>query len=309
MKGQAWAYAFVAFTLIVTSLFLLRLNLGTNVERSVVTVEGKLLSFSNQAELLLKSFDQSVYFISQRAAYDLGKNGGLEYGNYWTSDYPKMDTLEEELLERIKDNLPVSYEKENINVIMGEEDIEIKDFDSAACGSIDDSKCFYVRGNKFISFYDSTIDARISVYHDIDSKIDSNYFKLLNAGRAIMEDTKYSDHLDDHGMLRNVLNSAKNPLSPSFDSRMENLYFFTSLVIPPNIVEVTIEEHCYPISFYCIAPLKYGEIGMNDVAGNPVPYDYVKLIFRYDKEQTGFTDPTFDFSLLISSPGDEVVCS
>ncbi|MFH1474107.1 MAG: hypothetical protein ABIE55_04445 [Candidatus Aenigmatarchaeota archaeon] len=294
MKGQVWAYAFVGITLILTSLFLLRLNMGYNVERNIVTVEGKLLSFSNQAELLLKSFDQSLYFISQRAAFELGKTGGLEYEDFWTPDYPKIQTLEDELVRRIKRNMPKSYEKGSISVNFDEAEIDVNDHASTQ---------FFVRGSRYISFYDEGIDARISVDHKIDSIIDSNYFKLLNAGRAIMEDSHFEDILSNPGALVNELYNLKG----SGDPRFVGLDFNRIANIDENIVEITIVGYCPHSDAYCLAPLKPGEPSSINAL---IPYEYVELRFKYKKEITGDDELEFDFGLTVD-PGSvtfKVVC-
>jgi hypothetical protein len=301
MKGIALVYGGFLLLLLLGSLVIIDVAARGDLKRDVVTIEGKLSSFVNEAELLIKNFDQSVYFISQRAAYDLGKTGGIEGSQpaIWDESYPKLEDLEMELEERIRNNLPVSFEEGERTITFGDDSIDVMGYSSGTCGSsIGNSECFFVDGSKDITIYDDSIDSRISLKpHEFYTKIDSNYFKLLNAGRAIFEDPDFNGDLDDYGALLIKLNN---------DPDFSDLIFWGSL-INDDTVEIVIKEvdACYPSDTYCLAPLKTTESGSVDPS---IPYDFVELRLRYVKEQTGSTENPFDFSLLIDSLGEEAVC-
>ena len=301
-KGSAIAYGGIFAMIAITVFIVVHITSRPNVEKSVISSEGRLIRFVNEAELILKAFDTSVEFISQRAAYDLGKIGGIDGIKIatWDEDYPTLEFLKEELEERILENLPQGEIRDRITIerYTGKMDVLL----TGECSLLTGSECFFVDGEKSINIYDENITAAIRLYpYEFYKKISSNYFKLLRAGRTIMEDSKYNQFLSDYGKLWNELNKARNPADPLYDPRFENLAFSLRLV-EEDVVEVTIYEPCYPPSyyFYCLAPLKEGEVGLSPSVPDPsVPYDYVKLRFRYNEVQTGHTDPDYDFRLLI----------
>jgi len=254
MKGQAWTYFGIVIVLILTSIVLLRLNWEGDVERTIITIEGKMVSFENYVELLIKTLKQSIEFNAQRAAYDLGKIGGTEPEVFWKETDPQINVLEINLENKIRENLPSSdYTKDGRKVRWGEGVIDVYDYDIPPCGPIESSECFLVDGTKYFIVYDESIDSRISVNQEINSNVDSNYFKLLNAGRAIMEDPQFNQYLNDTGALLNELYTAK----ANGDTRFVNLDFIVDVEIEPDedIVTVVIVEHCYPPDTYCLAPL------------------------------------------------------
>jgi len=214
MKGQAWAYFGLAILLILVSVHLLGLANGATIERTVITAEGLIVSFENYVEILIRTFNQGVEFISQRAAYDLMKNG-VGY-TYWTITEPKMDDLKRALENRIKDNLPSGDHLYNDRKVSWGNSVISVDKDSAPCSPPENSKCFFVNGEKHLSVFDDKINSRISLDNKINSKISSNYFKLLNAGIAIMQDPQFNTHFDNAVDLINAINSAKSGGDPRF---------------------------------------------------------------------------------------------
>ena len=291
-KGSAIGYAGIFAMLIVTTFVFIYISGGEDVDATITSSDGMLISFNNEVELFLKSFNTGVEFIAQRAAYDLGMNGGMDRSAYWNEGYPSLDVLKGEVEKRINENMPALSTDESIEVTMG--DAEITAAYTSECGPIEDSECFFVNGKVYMNFYDNKTLSSITLDpYEFTVKIPSNYFKLLNAGRSMFEETQFKDALGDHGLLRSRLNSA-----------YPDLHFYTE-VVEGNIIKVTIEEVCYPPGLYCIAPLKAGEEGFDEA----IPYDNVKLVLNYNKEQTGFTDPGFDFTLYVTPPQESMVCS
>jgi hypothetical protein len=291
MKGQVFVYGGIVLSVILIFVFMVKISAVGEVRRAVASSEGKLVSFVNYANFLIKEFDESLEFISQRTAYELGKGGGLKSSLpvFWNSTYPSLDTLRGELENAIEENLPQGTTEGN----------RIVNWESGVIEVTESSNYFFVKGEKRFSIYDESIDSRIYLNpHEFNKKINSNYFKFLNAGRTIFEDPNLNSELDDYGNLLNMLNS---------DSRFSDLVFSGSL-IDDNTVEIVIKEMgaCYPSDTYCLAPLKTTESGFDP----SIPYDFVELRIRYLKDQTSFTEPDFDFSILLNSPDGvlEVVC-
>jgi len=276
MKASAIAYGGILLILIISSLTIVYIIGGQEpVNRNVVSVEGKLMSFADEADLISKTFNQSIEFISQRAAYDLGKVGGIEGSEtaLWDSTYPSIDSLKQQLENRIKENLPQGIITNGRTIIWGEGKIDISSYDT---------KYFLINGNKSFSIYDKSIDSRISFNpYNFYQNINSNYFKLLNAGRAIMEDPRFNTKFKNLGDLLNELNAARD----AGDPRFTNLNF--GITVSGDIVEITIIDKTCLLNndYYCIAPLKSGESGIiNPLDGIKIPYDYLKLKFRISVE-------------------------
>jgi hypothetical protein len=293
MKASALAYGGILLILIISSITIVYIIGGVEpVSRSVITTEGKLLYFGNEVNIFIKMFDQSIEFISQRAAYDLGENGGFKDEVFWDTSYPKMDDLKKSLEARIGDNLPSSNIKDVLEVDWGEGAVNVLKYNEDPCVS---SQCFFVDGYKHMTLYDETTMSKSSLNpHEFNMEISSNYFKLLNAGLAITSDSNFYNSLDDYVALLNALYTAK----ANGDSRFKDLDF--EATSSGDVVYITIVEECYPRSqdTYCLAPLKNGETGIKDSSGSMIPYDYYKLKLKYQKAQTGHTTPTFDFSLM-----------
>jgi hypothetical protein len=286
MKGSMLGYGAILAILVVGSFVIIFIT-GAETEKAVLSSrEGQLISFGNYGHFLVKMLDQSVYFISQRSAYDLGKTGGIEGSEVaiWYEDYPTIEELTENLEEGIKDNLPSTDIRNGKRVTWGDSEIDITT----------DSDYFSVVGTKKLFIIDDATESLIDFDYEFDKTIDSSYFRLLVAGRAIMEDHAFNQYLSNYGDLFNAIYTSNDP-------RFAGLTF-----IPPDsplgegdIIEITIVDYCYPSGTYCLAPLKFGETGFNP----SIPYDYVRLKFRYKEGQTGFTDI---FNIFLDSYGGEV---
>lgn len=256
-------------------------------EKGIIQKGGTTMSLANHAEFFRKMLEESIPIIARKAAYDLGKTGGTSQNSLWNEGEPSLWQLETELEERIKDNLPNGEILGKRRIVWKESQIDVLGYDYAPCGPIASSKCFVLKGNKNFSIYDDSIETRMSIDYMIDMEIASNYFRLLKAGRTIMED--FSDYLDDAGRLTNQIYAAKT----RGDSRFWNLDVFVS--VTGDIVQVTILETCNQASKYCLAPLRPGETG----GLGQIPYGYVQLIFKYQMGQTDFTPLEYDFELLV----------
>ena len=259
------------------------------------------MSIHNQEEFWTKAFDQSAGIIARKSAYDLGKTGGMGGSSMWTISHPTIDELKSSFGNYMTRKLPQG--ELNIGQIINWRwsNVSVTSY-SSNCGS--SQPCFYINISTLFSIKDDSLDAVASLNpHNFYSKISSSYFKLLVAGRAIMEDSQFNQYLEDAGALYNAIIT-------SSDSRFNGLDI-SSPDIDGSIVEFTITEYCYPPSYHCLAPLKPSETGINDASGNPIPYDYVRLTFRYDMEQTDYTEPIYSFSL-VATPSEEdlgLICS
>ncbi len=294
MKGGVLGYGAIIAVLITGSLVLIHIAQVDPVTAEVATTEGMLTSFGNFNHLFLRTFNQSIEFISQRSAYDLGQNGGLRKGDsLWNYYYPSMSTLERELEEKIKETLPSSYIKGKRIVTM--EDIYINIRPEQPLVS---SSKFIVEGEANFSIYDEEIRTRTFLQHNVNSTVNSSYFKLLYAGRAILEEVVFNSTLND---VNNLLLLLRN------DPRFKNILEFDIIVVG-DILDITIEEVCYPSDTHCLAPLNPGEPGgvLDLTTGDPTRYDTLKLNFKVFAEQTGLTPPVCDFDISIVPTFDDV---
>lgn len=271
MKASVIAYGGILIMLIITSLVTVYIIGGAEpVRRNIVTQEGSLISFVNNANIFEKSFDQSVEFISQRAAYDLGGIGGMEGTEIavWNETYPTINALENQLENRIGKNLPKGTIENGETIVLGDASINVSNYNDAVCGPIESSKCFLVKGNKSFSFYDKSIDSRISENHPINSLINSSYFKLLTAGRKMVSAANYENIWWDATQLQTLLKADFGP-----DMKI-------SLAKDGNYIKFSVWEECdLDTKTYCIAPTKPGEATILH-NGNQIQYDYVNLSFK-----------------------------
>jgi hypothetical protein len=221
MKSQLLGFGSILVILIIGTVILTFITRSGQVDQSVVTGEGNLITFENYNILLIKTFEKSIEFISQRAAYELGENGG-GYG-MWSATYPTIDDLRQQLENKIKENLPQGTTQDDRTITWGGASINVSGYDDAAvCGTIENSKCFMVDGNKSFSIYDPSIDSRTTLNpYNFSQNISSNYFRLLNAGIAIMEDPTFNTKLNKVEDLSTALYAAKN----AGDSRFSGMDF------------------------------------------------------------------------------------
>jgi hypothetical protein len=218
MKAMAIVYGGILAMLIIASFAITYVVASGGLKRSIVSSEGKMVTFENEVELLLKNFDQGVEFISARSAYEIGKKGGFYSSSEvpWSYYYPLLDVLEKNLDDKIKDNLPsaklvgsptaASVTSMNIT-ITGNRVITWGDADinTDGCQPLSSSRCFSVKGSKNISVTDEATASMIYVDRKIDSAISSSYFKLLWVGRQILEDPIYNSSLNDINNLKTLL--------------------------------------------------------------------------------------------------------
>jgi len=286
MKGGLFGYAAIVILLIAGTAAILNIAKTATVTVDVVTQEGILTSFENFNYFLLKSYKQSIEFISQKTAYDLGKTGGFLQGyNLW-EQYPGTDVLKENLKIKIEENLPSSYLKGDREVFVRDINIEVEPQQPSI-----NSAYFTVKGYANISTYGETPDSRVFLNPEINLDVPSSYFKLLEIGRQILEEDKYNSKLND-------VNSLWNTLEADFPE-LDFTLIPTIRDYDVDIVDIIIEHHFCPADFCCFSPLEADESGII-YGGEEIPYDYLKLNFKVKAEQTEQTDPDFDFSLSVN---------
>jgi hypothetical protein len=301
MKGGILGYVSILAILIAGTAVIIFTTQAGPVEEIVATKEGMLASSGNFNYFLLKVFDQSVEFISQRTAYDLGNYGGFIKGNevFWTFYYPQISDLDKNLERRIEDTLPSFYKKFNRVVNLDDIDIRID-----AQLPLETSKYFDDIGDANLSVYDDAVRARTFMHHEINSRAYSSYFRLLYVGREILTNETFNSSLND---INNLLIKLNN------DDCFKDLNFI--ITSSDDIVYITIEDKCYPPNTYCLAPLYPDEarILKDALTLDPIPYDHIKLKFKTKAEQTGVTPSVCDFSIELDplmgsvEAGDEVI--
>ena len=222
---------------------------GAKFEVEKMQSGGLAMSLQNHEEFWLKSLDQSVEIVAERAAFDLAKTGGIPGSTpaVWDADYPTMEVLRGELEKEINRTLPTgSINRDRIISLYGGQ-INITNYGN---------DYFIIDGEKHLSVEDASIEAKIILNpHEFNRRIESNYFKLLEAGRIIVEE---------------------GPSSPNIDSSLTVETFLVD-----GMTEYRISERNCVASgrYYCMAPTKPDEYGAV-LGGVRVPYDYLKLVFR-----------------------------
>lgn len=276
MKGQIIAYGGTILMFVLASLVLIKVSATGDVSRTVITTEGKTISFVNYVEFTLKSFNTSIPFTTQRSAYELGKTAGLKRREVWTATYPSMDILIENLIEKMNENFPTYFEEMERKVSSDEAIIEI-DYNDPSCNSLSNSICFFMEGEKHFAFFDDPINSIISVDSPIDTIIPSSYFNLLFVGREIVENNDYVSLSDNYPALLARLRSD-----------FPNLEFTISARIVENGVDnlqITIEDRTCPTDYHCLVPMNANEPGIT-FGGENIPYDYLALSFDIEAEQS-----------------------
>ncbi|MFH1229375.1 MAG: hypothetical protein V1678_03045 [Candidatus Aenigmatarchaeota archaeon] len=242
-------------------------------EAGVIQSGGKAISLSNYAEFWKKSFDESVQIISKRTAFSLGKSGGFIESNglpEWNSTFPDLDYLLSQYEEGINENLPTGSITSGNNVEWKEGTINVS---YTQCGQIQSSNCFYVNGTKNFVVSDRAVDSKIIFNPYIFyTKIDSNYLRLLSAGRALFEESKFNTELNNLPQLRDDFID---------DARFAGLDLQT--VIDGRYVNFTISDKTCLLNSegYCIAPVKPGENkAIDPLSMKPIPFNYLELKFK-----------------------------
>lgn len=235
---------------------------------------GLTMSLQNHEEFWIKAFDQSVEIIAKRSAFELARTGGFQSSEpaTWYKDYPTMEILESELEKKINRNLPVGNINAKRSIEFYNSIIDVSGYDTD-CLVNSKSECFIVDGEKYFAISDKSIEAKMSLDpHTFSYKIGSNYFRLMKAGRIIMDE--YNTEFDNVAGLLNTLRA---------DSRFDGLHLETALV--DGLIEFRISDReCVSSGkYFCLAPTKHDEYGAV-LGGTRVPYDFLILKFRVDKE-------------------------
>ena len=127
MKGSiAWG-GIIAVMFIASFLVIHMVNTG-NTERTIVVNTGKVITFANKAFSFMKTFNSSLQFNAMRSAYDLELKGGFDKTEIkiWTNSEPAIDELKQELIKKIRRNIPDDFEE----ITWGSNKIEIIPGDS-----------------------------------------------------------------------------------------------------------------------------------------------------------------------------------
>ncbi|MFQ6021014.1 MAG: hypothetical protein ACE5J4_03330 [Candidatus Aenigmatarchaeota archaeon] len=193
-------------------------------ETTYVTYRGELLmSASHEVELIRKMVDQGVYYISQRAAYELGNEERV-----WTS----ASEIKQELKRKIEHMLPSgenegSYPEREIKWI--EKDIEIT-FPSEC-----NTNHFHVGGFEKFTLTDNKINTKITSTVPFNQCIDSSFFELVSTAEEIVDNTEYTWSETD----------------------LENKYGYKFEKVG-NVIEI-IDDTCENQNIkYCLVPLRDG---------------------------------------------------
>jgi hypothetical protein len=281
MKGSVLGFGSIAIILVLSIYVIVYSTMQRPYEDYVATREGELVSFGNFNNFFLKTFNQSVEFISKRVAYELAKNGGFNQGEevYWNIYYPQIPDLVGNLERAIRTNLPSYYKKLNRTVRLMDARINVNGKD----------QYFDVTGSANFSITDDSIRAQTLSYQPINSRVYSSYFRLLRAAREILENETFNSSLGDANALL-----AKLRAETLSGGRFYGLNF--EITASEDILYVTIKDICNP-NTYCLAPLYSDEPKVLKWGSDFIPYDYVKLNFRIKAAQTGVTPSVCDYLL------------
>jgi len=293
MKGLAIGFGSLVILLVVASFVIISITSAyTPVRRTVVSIEGKILSFVNRANLLVKTLNASMEFTSQRSAYDLGKTGGGF--DSWNNTHPSMADLERELEIRIAENMPSGKDSQGTKITTWEEgNVDVYGYVGADCGTIETSKCFFAITNKSFRIYDESISSQIYGSQSLSSKAASNYFKLLAAGRKIMTAPAYIAVWSDKNALQNLLALDFGP-----DIRLDVDYLANSM-------KISVWEECLSSNeYYCVAPTMPPEAKItHPLSAVQIQYDYIRVNFSTAPECSDGLDNDGDHLVDSNDPG------
>jgi hypothetical protein len=309
MSGKGLIIPMLGTILVVVSIVLLAFvgSIGSDFEVSSVQRGGLAMSVDNHVQFWTKAFDSSIEFIAKRAAYDLGKIGGL-YDNkepgVWDVNQPTFDDLKANLAGMIYKRAPYGTIKYDKTLSWDQGTININ-YQSTDCGPVETSKCFYVEGLKDFYVSEDLIKSNFTFKpYTFNVKTSSNYIRLISSGRSLFDDPA----------LNNLMLVSKNmvTLKTAFSAKFSGLTLETK-VLPDNLVEFTIsDKSCiWTHDYYCMAPLKYGETWtLYAQNGLPLPFDYLKLKFRVNIENPTDVIPqkvTYTFNVKPASAGQVCV--
>jgi len=252
MKGTALAWGAILAILLITSFAIIDIVGKGDLSRTVVVKSGAMISFVDNAEMIMRTFNASIPFIAQRVPYSIGKTGGYNV-EFWSTS-PTLDELKTNLENNIQKNLPqndffngayLTWLESNVSVI--------------PCEPLDSSKCFEIKGWKTFNYYDSTYNSILLVNNTFDQIVDSSYFKLLSVARKIVDNQEYT--------------KSEQELTTKY-----GLQFSVSSDNGVYVITIT-DNTCLPNEFYCLVHLLPSE-GKNDINGEQIPFDYLKLTFK-----------------------------
>jgi hypothetical protein len=253
MKGIALAWGSILAVLLVASFVIVGVVGKGTFSQTIIVKSGAIISFVNNAEMIMRTFNASIIPISQRAAYDLGKIGGSDK-EIWT-DKPSLDELKYNLKSKISENLPSDVSSDGRVLIWLESNLTI-----IPCEPLESSKCFIVKGWKKFSFYDSIYDTTLIVNNSFDQTVPSSYFKLAYVARQIVDKGEYITK-----STQQLYSEYRLQFSKSLDN---------------GVYTITITDNtCLPNNFYCLAPLK-AEENKKNINGQLIPFDYLSLTFK-----------------------------
>ncbi len=292
MKGSILGFGSIAIILILGAYVIVHVTSQGPYEDYVATREGELASFGNFNNFFLKTFNQSVEFISQRVAYEMAKNGGFYLGEevYWNIYYPRIPDLQGKLERAIERGLPSYYKKLKRTVTLKDAAISVNE----------QNQYFDVTGSANFSITDDSIRAQTFSHQNINSHVYSSYFRLLRAAREILENETFNSSLNNYITLLGLLR--QETLNPS--QRFYGLDF--EMAPSGDVLDVNITDICSP-DVYCLAPLYSDEPKVLKSGSEWIPYDYVKLSFKIKTKQTGTTPTTCDYMLDIDPKIDSML--
>jgi len=266
-KGIALAVGgIVIFSIFIAAVWLM--SFAGDTTKTYLTFHGEIaMSAMNEAYLTRKNVDQGLYYIAQRAAYELGKEGaGVAT---WTKDNPQDDFIKLELIDKIDSMLPSgkvqgSYLERNIE--WEENNLQI----------IENDQYFQISGKQDFILTDTRVNLELKSSVPFDQKVDSSYFRLIDVGRKVFEDD-YQDIINSGG---DVATELKNKFGNDPDH--DELEFSISISGNDIIIKI-IDKSCDFSNPYCLAPLKEDEIDL--FIDNGVTFGYLTLEFKIAKLQ------------------------
>jgi hypothetical protein len=229
MKGSATAFGGILAVLLISA-FCVGYIIGQgNISGSIAIVEGNSIAFANKAFFLMKNFNQSIEFLSQRIAYELGLNGGFSQETFWTTESPTTDELKQELEEEILKKFPNDFGR----VTWTDSSLEV-----TPCENLN---CFNVSGYAIFVLYNSDSDTKIEVNNSFDQTIQSSYFRLLNVAREIVDNGDY-ELKQSYGLKTGV---SENIITITDDTCLPEHYCLAPLKSTEDRVNINGEDVLY----------------------------------------------------------------
>ena len=229
MKGSATAFGGILAVLLIAA-FCVGYIIGQgNVSGGIAIIEGNSIAFANKAFFLMKNFNQSIEFLSQRTAYELGLKGGLSQETLWTPEAPTTDQVKEALEEEILKRFPNDFGR----VTWSDSYLEI-----TPCENLN---CFNVSGYVIFIIYNADLDSRIKVNNSFDQTIQSSYFKLLSVAREIVDNGDY-ELKQSYGLKTEI---SENIITITDDTCLPEYYCLAPLKSTEDRVNINGEDVLY----------------------------------------------------------------